>query len=316
MRLIHMTDVHFFRPPGLRGLFGKRALGLANLYVGGRRHYFDAHEVVARAVADAQDFAPDAFVMTGDVTAMSSETEFRDALAAFSPLLNSVPSVVIPGNHDLYTQGAKRHARMEKHFGAWMAGGVWDEQRECWSEGASLRPGESVPWPVRFRLAQTDFIATNPCRPVLRSSGLFGPEAIQRARELVAESRAAGQQVVFLLHYPPLDGEGSPYRREGHCLQDVDALLEGFTQAPPHLVLHGHRHEAWRVDFPVGGEAVPILNCGTTSAISPLPDRTAGYYIIELEGGRLTSVRRRILLEGAEQFTDHPSRWEARTAVP
>jgi 3',5'-cyclic AMP phosphodiesterase CpdA len=315
VRIIHMTDVHFFVPPGFRKLLGKRALGMANLYAMGRRHYFDAHEVVGRAVADAQQFSASAFVMTGDLSAMSSQAEFEDARAAFAPLLDSLPSVVIPGNHDVYTRGSRKAARMERTFGPWMAGGTWDQGAGCWVGGADLRPGESVPWPVRFRLGDTDIIATNPCRPSLRASGFFGPAALAAACQLVEESRAAGQQVVFLLHYPPLDGEGQPYRRDGHCIEDVDDLLEAFKAAPPDLILHGHKHHAWRVDFAAGEHTVPILNCGTTSAISSLQDRTAGYYIIEIEGGILRSVRRRVLLAGAETFSDHPSTWEARESA-
>lgn len=307
MRLIHMTDVHFYRPPNLRGVLSKRALGLANLYVAGRRKYFDAHDVVGRAVADALEFSPDAFVMTGDVTAMSSDEEFEDARQAFGPLLDSVPSVVIPGNHDVYTRGAARKARMERFFGRWMAGGTWDEEAGAWVEGAELAPGRPTPWPVRFRLGSTDIVATNPCRPVFRSSGLFGAKAIADAEALVADSREAGQQVVYLLHYPPLASDGEPYRRDGHCLEDVDDLLDSFRRSPPDLILHGHKHEAWRVDVALPEGGVPILNCGTTSAISPLEDRTAGYYIIEIEGGQLRSVRRRILAAGEESFRDHPS---------
>jgi len=293
-------------------MFGKRALGMANLYAMGRRNYFDAHEVVGRAVADAQQFAADAFVMTGDLTAMSSQAEFEDARAAFGPLLESLPSVVIPGNHDIYTRGSSKSARMERTFGSWMAGGTWNSSSGRWESGAPLKTGTAVPWPVRFRLRDTDFIATNPCRPGLRASGRFGEEALVAARELVAESRAEGQQVVFLLHYPPLDEEGAPYRRDGHSVEDVDGLLEALEAAPPSLILHGHRHHAWRVDLAANGQSVPILNCGTTSAISPLQDRTAGYYIIELEEGQLRSVRRRILLAGSESFSDHPSTWEGR----
>ena len=194
-----MTDVHFYRAPRLRGVVGKRALGLANLHVAGRVRYFDATEVVAGAVDDALGFRPDAFLMTGDVTAMSSEEEFVAARRAFAPLLESVPSIVIPGNHDLYTRGARREARMERHFGEFMAGGTWDEEAGCWGGSAALEPGKPVPWPVRFRLGSTDFVATNPCRPTLRSSGLYPAGAIERAEELVRESSAAGQQVVYLL---------------------------------------------------------------------------------------------------------------------
>ncbi|MEE2828725.1 MAG: metallophosphoesterase, partial [Myxococcota bacterium] len=254
----------------------------------------------------ALEFSPDAFVLTGDVTAMSSEEEFEDARAAFGPLLDSVPSAVIPGNHDLYTRGAARQSRMERFFGPWMGGGTWDEGAGSWVGGTEA--GQPVPWPVRFRLGGTDFVATNPCRPSLRSTGRFAEGAIEAAEQLVARAREDGQQVVYMLHYPLLGGDGAPYTREGHSLEDVDDLLASIQRVPPDLVLHGHKHECWRVDVDLkSGGAVPILNCGTSSAVSPLEDRTAGYYIIELEEGRLVSVRRRILPTGTEVFSDHPS---------
>ena len=80
MRIIHMTDVHFLRTPGLRRMMSKRALGLVNLYVVGRRNYFDAATLVRQAVADALQWKADLFVMTGDVTAMSMDEEFEEAL--------------------------------------------------------------------------------------------------------------------------------------------------------------------------------------------------------------------------------------------
>ena len=307
MRIVHMTDVHFLRPTWDRGVLSKRALGLVNLYVAGRKDYFDAASLVQQAVGDALQWQADLFVMTGDVTALSGASEFEEARESFSPLLESMPSVVIPGNHDVYTRGAHRSARMEKWFGAFMSGGVWSEESRSW-EGGACSPGEPVPWPVRFTLGDTDVIATNPCRPSLRSTGRFSDGAIDRAEALVTESVARGQQVVYLLHYPPVWKNGSPYDRPGHCLEDVHDLVGSLERRPPSLVLHGHKHEAWRADLPLpGGASVPIFNCGTTSAISPMDDRTAGYFVYELEGGEITQARRRILRPGKTSFEDHPS---------
>ncbi len=297
MRVVHMTDVHFFEPPSLRASFSKRALGLANLYGFGRLHYFDATDIVRQAVADALDFGPDLFVMTGDVTAMSSDPEFVLAREAFGPLLESVPSVVIPGNHDRYTRGAVRDARMERWFGPWMRGGTWDADAGAWAGG------DDGGYPVRYRLGDLDVVATDPCRATVRSSGKYGAEAIARAEALVAESREAGQGVLYLMHYPPLWGDGTPYDRGGHCLVDVADVLASFDRAPPDLVLHGHKHECWRTDR---GPTV-VLNCGTTSARSPLEDRAAGYYVIDLDGGDVRAIRRRVLLEGGDGWKDHPS---------
>ncbi len=60
-----------------------------------------------------------------------------------------------------------------------------------------------------------------------------------------------------------------------------------------------------------GGDSINVLNCGSTSAVSPLPDRTAGYWIIELKDGRIVDLRRRILLPDADAFGDHPGSFGA-----
>lgn len=296
-----MTDVHFLRPTTARGALGKRALGLVNLHLLGRAHHFDAAGVVPTVVADALEQEPELFVMTGDLTALAQVPEFEDALAAFGPLLRSVPSVVVPGNHDTYTRGAIADARMERFFGPWMAGGAWDG--EGW--GRALPGGQAVQWPASFRIGGTTVIGTNPCKAGLRADGSFAPGAIERAERLIAAARERGDQVVYLLHYPPVLGDGRPYRREGHALSDVDQLLASLDRQPPDLILHGHRHEYWQTALQAGGRAIPVVNCGTSSAVSPLPMRTAGYNVYELEGGELVSTRRRILLAGQVAMVDH-----------
>ncbi len=306
MRVVHMTDVHFHQRPRLGEVFNKRFLGLTNLYALGRIHHFDASAVVGSAVQDALAQEPDLFVMTGDMTALAAEAEFVLARNAFAPLLEAVPSVVVPGNHDLYTREARKAARMERHFGPWMKGGEWDGRG--WT---GPDPAGAVPWPVRFRLDDVDVVATNPCRPVLRSTGRFGPEALERASGLVREGLDAGQSVVYAMHYPPLWDDGRVYDRPGHNLVDQDALIASLRAAPPHVLLHGHNHSCWRTALPAEPHPVHVLNCGTSSAISGLPDRTAGYFVFELEGGELRSVRRRMLLAESGTWEDHPAAFEA-----
>ena len=201
MRLIHMTDVHFLRRSSVLGLVGKRGLGLANLYLGGRRHHFQADAVVSGAVTDALDHKPDLFVMTGDMSALSNDAEFDAAREAFAPLLESVPSVVVPGNHDRYTLGAVRTRAMERVFGPWMGGGRWGGDR--W-EG---RPDE-VSFPARFRLSGVDVITADPCQPGLNASGRSGEDQLAALGDLMRESRQDGQGVVLAQHYPVWHSNG------------------------------------------------------------------------------------------------------------
>ncbi len=314
MRVLHMTDVHFHVPPKPLELLNKRLLGWTNLYAFGRVHHFDAKELVASAIEDARAQDADLFVMTGDVTALATDAEFALAREVFQPMIDALPSVFVPGNHDVYTGGSRRRASMERWFGDVMKGGLWDAAARRWS-GPDPAPGCAVPFPVSFRLGDVDVVATNPCRPVLRSTGRFPEGAIDRAEGLVQEARAAGQQVVYLCHYPPLWQDGSAYDKVGHEMVDHAQLLDSLRRTPPDLVLHGHSHRCWRVDLPAGDRAVPIVNCGTTSAVSPLPERTAGYFVYELEGGALRSIRRRMRLAEQEAWIDHPSDFAAPARI-
>lgn len=310
MRVLHMTDVHFHLPPRPLEIFSKRFLGLTNLYALGRVHHFDAAARVGRAIEDALQQDADLFVMTGDVTALASEAEFEAARRAFQPIIDALPCVFVPGNHDAYTRDSQRTARMERHFGDVMKGGPWDPVEGVWT-GPDIPAGEQAPWPVRFRIGDVDVVATNPCRPVLRSTGRYPAGTIERAEAFVREARSADRQAIYLMHYPPLWADGRPYDRPGHDLVNNAELLDSFRRAPPHLVLHGHNHACWRTDLPVPGGAVPVVNCGTSSAVSPLADRTAGYFVYEIEGGVLRSVRRRMLLAESEAWQDHPSDFAA-----
>jgi 3',5'-cyclic AMP phosphodiesterase CpdA len=302
MRILHMTDVHFYRPvTGVRAALGKRGLGLANLHLRGRVHHFDADALVATAVADATEQQADLFVMTGDLSALAQDSEFAAARAAFGPLLESMPSIVVPGNHDRYTVGAMRSFRMERHFGAWMRGGDWGEAG--W-DGPPIAAGSRAPLPGVFRLGDVAVVATDPCRPGLSADGLFGTEQIAGIEAAIRQARDQGRQVVLLTHYPMVWGDGTPYRRRGHCVADLDAVLAALDRQPPDLVLHGHNHQYWRTEVQLGGRAVPVVNCGTSSAVSPLEPKTAGYCIHDLRGRELVSVQRRVRVDGEAGWRD------------
>lgn len=303
MRLLHLTDAHFYRAPPVRGIAGKRALGLLNLHLLRRVRRFDADRLVPSAVQDAMQFRPDVFVMTGDLTALAGEEEFAAARRALDPLLATVPSVVLPGNHDRYARDAAREGRLERWFGDFARGGTWDDGARRWvRDDEAGRAG----WPVRFRLGGTDLVATDPCRPTLRSTGRFGARGISEAEALVARGRLVGQQVAYLLHYPPLDERGRPYLRPSHRLVDVADLLGSLVREPPDLVLHGHVHRWWCTALAAGGRRVPVLCGGSASGCSPDADRAAGYFVIDLDGGLVTAIRRRALMEGAGTWQDLP----------
>ena len=119
MRVAHITDIHWPIDPFLRDLLSfRRVLGSLNLYLAGRGHHFSA-SVQQSLVEHVQRLWPDVLIVSGDLTAQGTEAEFSLAKRMLQPVLDSVPSLVIPGNHDAYAADTVRNGWMNKYFGAW-----------------------------------------------------------------------------------------------------------------------------------------------------------------------------------------------------
>lgn len=300
MRLAHISDVHFYAFPGLKGAIGKRALGLANLYVGGRRGHFGG-DTIPMLVEDVLAQRPDALAITGDLTAMAHDEEFEMVLDAFRDLFARLPVCIVPGNHDFYTLAAARDRVMERHLGPWMAGGRWDPDARRWT---GPREGEPIRWPVLFEVSGVCLVGVNPCRPSLSATGRFSEGELERLEALLARLRGEGRFVFLLCHYPLLTPDGAPYLRRGHNLLDLHDLLAVLRRQPVGAVLHGHEHEWYTVSMPVPDGEIPIFNCGSSGYARRDPRRTAGFFVYEVENGTLVSARRRTLFPHG--FADDP----------
>lgn len=256
MRLFHATDVHWFAPPSLADLSVKRIFGTANLYLRGRRHAFDPavqSELVRHAVAAR----PDAALLSGDLTAQALEAEFRVAREALEPLLSAVPTLVIPGNHDVYAPDAV--GRLRRWFGP-----------HCGGEG-----------PVaRLDVGDLTVLGLDTNRPTWLTANGTVPEAQRAAlREHLADRALAGRRVVLAMHHPPVDRRGDPYRKPSHGLVDVDSFadfLAGCARRPD-LVCCGHVHHGFRAEWTLpDGAKIPVVDCGTSGqTFRPDHDRAA-----------------------------------------
>src|SRR6186997_2662803 len=103
MRIAHCSDLHLLSLNGARALdfANKRWIGGLNLLANRGRHY---HAAVFRAmVEDFNRSAIDHIVVTGDITNLALEEEFRFARGFFDAIeLGPSDVTVIPGNHDSY----------------------------------------------------------------------------------------------------------------------------------------------------------------------------------------------------------------------
>lgn len=253
LRVAHATDIHWFAPPPLSRLAGKRLLGSANLYLARRRFHFD------RAVQDALvqqlvDLAPDAVIITGDLTAQALPEEFALAREQLEPVLASTPTLVQNGNHDVYTGGSARDRRLGQWFGPWL----------------HVPEGDTV---ARMDVGPLTVLGLDPCRPHWSASGRVPAAQLQRLREILDDDALLDRIVLLALHYPVVDRGGALYDGTHHGLRNADALVEVLraSQTRPTAILHGHKHHGYVGRVDLGDAAVPTYDPGA-SGYAYLPD--------------------------------------------
>jgi 3',5'-cyclic AMP phosphodiesterase CpdA len=273
MRIAHVTDIHVQVRPGLSQLFNKRLLGTVNLYLMGRHNKFSP--VVQQALVEAvvaQE--PDVVACSGDLTAQATDEEFEAAHKLLAPMFSRQPTVLVAGNHDVYTRAADRDRRIEERFGTWTGTGDWPRKRLIGDDLA--------------------FVCVESCRAHLLSSGKVGRGQLERLDAMLTDTDLQGRSVFVMLHYPLRDRMGEPYGPSGRALSDaraVETVLCRHTQRIT-AVLHGHEHHGFRSAVPSATGAIPIFNPGS-SGYAWLPDkgRRAHFCVYTVQQGQTTVER-------------------------
>lgn len=272
IRVAHATDIHWFDPPDPCEWTPKRLLGLANLHLKGRRKHFDP-EVQTALVRALSYVEPDVAIVSGDLTALATEAEFAIARAALQPLLDTVPTFVQPGNHDVYTREARRHDRIARFFGPWL--------HRDGPIGHLRHPGLTV-------------IGLDPCRPHLTASGILPSDQLT-ALEAALGRTPQGDRVLLTLHYPVVDRHNAPYEHWEHGLRNARALIDTLQRSArrPDAVIHGHVHHGYQARIQLADTSIPTFNPGSGGyGWMPDQDRAACFNVYALDHEGLQAVER------------------------
>ncbi|MFK7931324.1 MAG: metallophosphoesterase [Myxococcota bacterium] len=275
MRIAHATDIHWFVPPPLPRIPGKRTLGTATLYGRGRRHHF--HIDVQTALVDhIVGLEPDLVIITGDLTAQALPEEFELAKTALQPILSRFPTFVQSGNHDVYTGGSFRTRRLAAYFAEWM----------------HETDGDPV---ARLDQGTVTILGLDPCRPHWSASGRVPQEQLDRLAAVLEDDELAGRSIVLATHYPVVDRRGHIYDGALHGLRNASDLLDVLRAAPhkPVAYLHGHKHHGYRVDVPLHAHVMTSFDPGSSGyAFDEKADRAACMNLYTLNAdGRLEPER-------------------------
>lgn len=244
VRIAQITDIHWQTTPSAGELLGKRLLGSANLFVRGRAAEFDRkvqQALVDRVVA----LAPDAVVVSGDLTAQALDAEFALARQVLDPLLTRFPTLVMNGNHDVYTAGAMATGGVAPVFGAWMGLG---------------RCGPVA----RLDIGDVTVFGLDPNRFHATASGWVPEEQLSALESALGGDDIAGRSIVLAIHYPVVGPSGRPYTSWGHGLRNAPALIDVLARAKhaPLAVVHGHKHHAYGATIAAGDRRIASFDPG------------------------------------------------------
>lgn len=299
MRLAHCSDPHLLSLRGakVRDFANKRWIGGLNLANRGRRHQARIFEAM---VADINELGVDHVVVTGDVTNIAMEEEFRYARTYFDKFEVGAKQVtVLPGNHDAYVQAGSEH--FQKHFGPF-----------CESDIDFGWPDNNV-WPCVRRRGPVTVIAlsTSVQTPWFTAYGRLGELQLERLKIVLGDERLKNTLRVIAIHHPPTEPRArSPFRG----LHDFAKLRQILETSGAELILHGHEHVDLRTKM--WGPEGPIWVRGIQSATYDGGDggdegHLARYRIYEFadtpgEHSRPQPLSERLRRwdSGAEAFTD------------
>jgi len=288
-RLAHVTDPHFRSFDGARPwqFFNKRALGLLNLIVNRRRKHKMA--LLEALSEDLRRERPDHLALTGDLSNVSLEAEWREALRWIEGTERAPADVtVIPGNHDAYVPEVVARGTFQALFAAYQSREAGPATGEA-TAPASPGDGQSMYPFVRLR-GPLALVAVNSCVPTgdLGAWGRIGPPQLERIEATLGHAELQGKVRVVLIHHPPVQLKGGEERN----LKDRAALAAVLQRVGAELVVHGHDHrdESASLIGP-GGVAIPVIGAGSASYAGG-PETRARYNVYEFEGTRVTRVTR------------------------
>lgn len=244
IRLFHVSDVHFgAEDPGAIAWFGER-------------------------VADE---APDAVIMTGDLTMRATRTEFQRGGDWLRSL--GVPVTVEVGNHDIPY--------------------YWDPFRRLFAPYQRYAAVEKM-IEAELDLAGVTIV---PLKTTARaqwrwnwSKGRVSPGSLRRALAMI-EGAPKGNLILVAAHHPLIEGgtKGTAKTRHG------DSALTALAQAGAHAVLSGHVHDPFDVPVERCGQTVRMIGAGTLSKRTR--NSPPAFNELRIDGGTFETVARTMSLD-------------------
>jgi len=251
--LAHLSDPHLPLPAGVppTAVLNKRLLGLLSWYT--KRHKRYLPETLDRLVADLHAQAPDWITVTGDLTNLGLESEYRQARAWLDRLADPARVMIVPGNHDATVPGAWEQGAA--HWAPYWQGDATD---------AAVDDVDNA-FPVLRRRGPLALIGLSSAvaSPAGLAVGRVGAAQRERLVQLLRSTRAEGLFRVLLIHHPLIEGTVSRRKR----LVDSAELQALLVAEGIELVIHGHGHESHHQALETRDGRAPVIGVPSASSV-------------------------------------------------
>jgi len=228
--------------------------------------HFGRHDpvVVNALLASLEEAAPDLVVVSGDLTQRARRGEFAAARAFLDRL--GVPTVVVPGNHDVPLYNVARRFLLPL--------------------GRYRRYISAEDWPL-YRDAEIAVLGLNTARSLTFKNGRVSFLQMEHIRAAFAELPGGGWRVLAT-HHPlasPL-AAGTPFKTVGRA----GPALMAVADAGVDLLLAGHHHRASSGDataYIAARRAVLVVQAGTATSTRTRDREPNSFNLLRFAADRL-----------------------------
>ena len=266
----HVSDLHT-TPVAVRTptqLLNKRFFGWLSWQV--RRRKIHLPGVLEALIDDLSVVAPDHLVVTGDLTNIALESEFRHAVDWLKRLGHPSDVSLVPGNHDAYVP--VRQADSWHLWSEYLASD--DAPFETGAEPRDAFPTLRVRGPV----AVVGICSALPTRS-LDATGTLGAGQLERLERMLLELAETDLCRVVSVHHPVTAG-ATIARRE---LTDAAALRDVLGRTGAELVVHGHNHRTLVAHVEGPKAPIPVVGVRSASDHGHKPHKRAQYHLFGIE---------------------------------
>lgn len=271
----------------------KRLLGYANLRF--KRNHQHRSQTAAALMREVRRAAVDHVVITGDLTNLALEPEFRAVLRMLRDELGLPPSQVslVPGNHDTYVRDV-RMLPFERMYAEYTSSDL--------PEHSLALAGGRFPFVrVRGPLAIVGLSSAVP-RPPFIAAGRLGGAQRRALDAILAHPSVRDKTPVVLVHHPTYPPRSS-LKAVLESLHDGAELEHALKSARPSVVLHGHLHR--RLVRRASARTRPTVIGATSASLHHEDaDRMAGFNVYTFaEDGALTELSAQVFDPQDGSFT-------------